>query len=249
MNSTQTVRPDRQREQGEAVIALLFALSIFSVLSLTVLKHAALEEVLRTSDRPDLHLVLFAGGAGGSQIVGRLNLPTAWREESVTDPSTEVRAPGGSVAELGTELQPGWAYAVQLTENVRVCCDTGDGACANVPAEEIQQGAVSPTIDSLQTIGEERNLRFSLSSAEIADNVVLDPAAVVESPFLIKASRIADGEPLPEVAGADLSCRLEAGDRRLADGVVRLQPGIDHVGQMNRVSAGNVELKYQAPRK
>src|SRR5215217_3156603 len=81
-------------DRGVAVVVVLFALSIFSVLSLTVLRNSALEVILRTSDHPDLHVVLYAGGAGSLQVLGRLNLLTIWRlQDSVPDLSAEVRAP------------------------------------------------------------------------------------------------------------------------------------------------------------
>ena len=68
------------------MVAVLYALSIFSVLSLTVLGNAMLEKKLRTADDPDLHVVLYAGGAASQTVIGRLNIPTILRNQgSPTD--------------------------------------------------------------------------------------------------------------------------------------------------------------------
>jgi hypothetical protein len=237
-------------ENGVAVIVLLFALSIFSVLSLTVLRNPALEAVLRTSDKSDLHVVLYAAGAGSPEVIGRLNLPTAWREESATDISAEVRAPGLVGSDLRGEFQPGWAYKVELTKDLRVCCDGGDNACRDIPWDQpVPEAKVSPALDrAVETTTTGRELQFSLSSADIADNVVLDPNAVADGPFLIKAAKVQDGSAAPAVDGAAVSCRLDTREKKLAEGALQLQPGTDRQGQVNRVSAGTLKLNYQAPK-
>jgi len=237
-------------QRGAAVVVLLFALSIFSVLALTVLRNSPLEVALRTSEHPDLHVVLYTGGAGSPQVLGRLNLPTVWRsEEGVPDLSAEVRAPGPVSAPMTGELEPGWAYAVQLAPAVRVCCDSGDGACANITWEQqVPEGSASPALDQpLQTTDTEHRLQFSLSSADIADNVALDPNAVVESPFIVRATRVPEGEQPPDVGGAAVSCRLDTRERTLASGTLRLNPGVDARRRVNRVSAGSIDLTYHEP--
>jgi hypothetical protein len=97
----------RRSDAGVALVAVLYALSIFSVLSLTVLRNAALEKTLRTADDPDLHVVLYAGGAGSRTVIGRLNLPTIWRNQGGPDRSTEIRVPGAPGLDLASELSPG----------------------------------------------------------------------------------------------------------------------------------------------
>jgi hypothetical protein len=236
-------------ERGAAAIVMLFALSIFSVLSMTVLRNPALEAMLRTSDKPDLHVVLYAAGAGSTQVVGRLNLPTLAREESGIDQSAEIRAPGLVGGDLGGELPPGSTYAVEITSNLRICCDNGDGACSGIPWDQpVNEAKLSPAIDRpLETMSTERTLEFSLSAADIADNVVLDPNAVSEAPFLIKAAKVQDGNATP-LDGASVSCRLDTREKKLAEATLQLQPGTDRNGQVNRVSSGSVKLKYQAPK-
>jgi hypothetical protein len=237
-------------ERGAAVVVLLFALSIFSVLALTVLRNSSLEAVLRTSDHPDLHVVLYTGGAGSPQVVGRLNLPTIWRlQESVPDTSAEVRAPGPVGTRLASEMEPGWAYAVQLATTVRVCCDSGDGACANVTwDQQVAEGSASPAIDqALEPTDTARRLQFALFSADIADNVSLDPNAAVESPFIVRATRVPEGIEMPHTGGATVSCRLDTKEKTLATGTLQLNPGGDAQGRVNRVSAGSIVLNYYEP--
>jgi hypothetical protein len=237
-------------ERGVAALVLLFALSIFSVLSLTVLRNAAVEAMLRTSDKPDLHVVLYVAGVRTPQVIGRLNLPTVWREESGADLSTEVRAPGLVGGDLSAEFQPGGTYAVELTSNLRVCCDGGDGACRDVPWEQpLPEAKLSPPIRTpLETTPSERELQFSLSSAEIADNVVLDPDTVSEAPFLIKAARVQDGSVANPVDAGAVSCRLDTRDKTLARGSLQLKAGTDRTGQVNRISSGSMKLTYNAPK-
>jgi hypothetical protein len=239
-------------ERGVAVIVMLFALSIFSVLSLTVLRNSPLESVLRTSDSPDLHVVLYTGGAGSPEIVGRLNIPTVWREqEGIPDQSDEIRAPGPVGSSITTELEPGLAYAVQLTQGLRVCCDSGDGACSKMTwDQQVPEGSLSPAMEkSLATRETNRQLHFSLSSADVADNLILGPNAVIESPFLIRAARVPEGAQLPIVDSAAVSCRLVTPDAQLASGTLQLQPGVDSQHRVNRISAGSVELSYRATAK
>lgn len=67
-------------------------------------------------------------------------------------------------------------------------CDSGDNACHDVPWDQpVNEAKISPAIERpLETTTTKRELQFSLSSAEIADNVVLDPDAVTDAPFLIE---------------------------------------------------------------
>jgi len=241
----------RNGERGVVVITVLFALLMFSVLSLTVLRNPALEVLLRTSDTPDLHVVLYAGGAGSPELVGRLNLPTLQRlHETIPDSSTEVRAPAPVGDAIKGEFQPGHGYTVLLAPGLRVCCDGGDGTCSNLPWDEpVPQGTVSPTFDRpVETTDTKRELLFSLSSADIADNVALDPNAATHAPFLIKAEKVQDGNVTPPVDAAAVSCRLDTRQKKLAEATLQLQPGTDHNGQVSRISAGTIKLNYQAPK-
>jgi hypothetical protein len=250
MTNTQLSFASRDSERGIAVIAILFALLTFSVLSLSVLRNPALEVMLRTSDAPDLHVVLYAGGAGSPEIIGRLNLPTVSRlQETVPDTSAEVRAPAPVGDAIKGEFQPGHGYTVLVAPGVRVCCDGGDGTCANVAWDEpVPEGSISPKLERpLETAKTNRELQFSLSAADIADNVTLDPDAATEAPFLIKAAKVHEANVAP-VDGATVSCRLDTRETKLAEGTLQLQPGTDRNGHVNRISSGTVKLSYQAPR-
>jgi len=160
MTNPQLSLASHDGERGVAVITVLFALLMFSVLSLTVLRNPALEVVLRTSDAPDLHVVLYAGGAGSPEILGRLNLPTVERlHETMPDTSAEVRAPAPVGDAIKGDFQQGYGYTVLLAPDLRVCCDGGDGTCANLPWDQpVPEGSVSPTF--------ERPLECTLASAQ-----------------------------------------------------------------------------------
>jgi hypothetical protein len=250
MVNTRIAEDPSRNERGAAAIVMLFALSIFSVLSLTFLRNPTLEAVLRTSDSPDLHVVLYTGGAGSPQVIGRLNMPTVGREESSSDISTEIRAPGLVGGDLRGELPPGSIYAVQVTPNLRICCDNGDNACGGIAWDQpLNEAKVSPAVGRpLETTTTKRDLQFSLSSAEIADNVVLDPDALTKAPFLIKAAKVQNGDVATPVDGAAVSCRLDTREKTLAEGTLQLQPGTDRNANVNRISSGTVKLSYQAPK-
>ena len=238
----------RPLERGVAVVILLYGLSIFSVLALTVLRNATLESAFRATDNPDLHVVLYAGGAGSPKVVGRLNLPTTWRLQGVKpDESVSVQAPGPVGVALTADVSPGWAYAVQLTPELRVCCDADDSACTNVPWEQqVPQASVTPSFENPPgPVDSERQLQFELSSHQVPSSTDLDPKATAESAFLLKVARVQNGG---DSTGAAISCRLQGADRTLATGKLRLTPGVDEQGRVNRVSAGSFELTYSRPK-
>jgi hypothetical protein len=181
-----------------------------------------------------------------------LNLPTLQRlHDTIPDTSAEIRAPGPVGDAIKGEFQPGYGYTVLLAPGLRVCCDGGDGTCANVPWDEpVPEGSVSPTLERpLETAATDRELQFSISSGDIADNVALDPNVATNAPFLIKAEKVRDGNFTSSVDGAAVSCRLATREKTLAEGTLQLQPGSDRNGQVNRVSSGSVKLSYQAPKK
>ena len=180
-------------ERGTAVVVLLYALSIFSVLALTVLRNSGLETVLRTGEDPDLHVVLYAGGAGSEKVVGRLNLPTTFRlQEGAKDGSVEIHAPGPVGSPMTAEFPEGAAYAVQLAQGLRVCCDIGGTACGSVSWDQtVPEGRVTPAISKpLATTDDKHKLQFGLSTFSVPGNAPLDPEAVVQSAFLLRATRL-----------------------------------------------------------
>ena len=203
---------------------------------------------------PSLVIALIGDSGDGIQLMGT-QLTKAATSENIdvnTLPTfpAEIRAPGLVGGDLRGEFQPGWTYAVEVTPNLRICCDNGDNACSSIPWEQpVNEAKLSPAIERpLETTTTKRELEFSLSSAEIADNVVLDPDAVTEAPFLIKAAKVQDGNAATPVDGAAVSCRLDTREKKLAEGTLQLQPGTDRSGQVNRISSGTVKLSYQAPK-
>jgi hypothetical protein len=240
-------------ERGATVVVLLYALSIFSVMSVTLLKNAALETRLRTADNPDVHVVLYAGGAGSPKVVGRLNLPTMIRsEDSRPDESVEIEAPGPVGAAMTAELEPGWAYTVQLSATLRVCCDGGDDACGSLTWDQpVPEGSLAPALRRALEITEPRHrLQFELSSSAVPENAGIDPAEAVDAAFLVRATRLAAGSSsgeAPEGASA-VACRLVGPDTTFATGTLTLRPGTDEHGQINRISSGTMELNYNQPR-
>jgi hypothetical protein len=237
-------------EHGVAVVVLLYGISIFSALAITLLRNTPLEKALQTASDPDLHVVLYAGGAGSPAMVGRLNLPAAWRNEEVPDQSTEVRIPGAPQLDLASELPQGWSFAVRLSPHARVCCDAGDGACANVTwNEEITAGSVSPELTHpFMAPGEKKTLKFSLSSLSVPSNVELDPNATASSAFLVRATRILEGSnaSLTEGQGSQqMVCKLESSENPVATGTLRIEPGRDESGAVTRISTGTVEIDYR----
>jgi hypothetical protein len=237
---------------GIAAVVVLYGLSAFSVLSLTVLRNAALEKTFQTAKDPDLHVVMYAGGAGSPAMVARLNLPTLLRNEGGPDASTEVRIPGAPHLDLASELPDGWTYAVQLSPDTRVCCDGGDGACSKRTANDEAASAVvtPPVTRPFSATGEARSLQFSLSSLPVPPDVQLDPNATAESAFLIRASRVLPGSgtsPGPNQDAQRMSCRLESADREISSATLRIQPGLDENRSSSRISTGTLELSYRAP--
>ncbi len=250
------VGPRAVRSESGAVIAeVLYALALFCVLSLTAVGNVPLERTFRTSQHPDLHLVLYAGGAGSSSVLARLNLPTVLRGEGAgeEDKSVAIKVPSTLGLALNTALPPGGTHAVQLADGVRVCCDGGDNACARVPSDQqLEQAALTPALAaSVRTTETQRELTFKLETFEPADSIALDPNAAVDNGFLVKASRLLpDGmgsAQLPAGAGSYVVCRLEAGDGMLASGLLQLDAPVDSVTQTSRLRGGSVYLKYRAP--
>jgi hypothetical protein len=242
----ESLRPRARSDGGVAVVAVLYGLSIFSVLSLTILENARLEKNLRLADDPDLHVVLYAGGAASQTVIGRLNIPTIYRNQGTPDRSTEIRVPGAAGLDLRSELAAGWAYAVRLSPHARVCCDGGDNACSNVSwTDGVTEGTLSPALGRpLDARGIDRTLHFGLSSLPVPTDVTLDSSAITESAFLVRATRMREA---PQTAtGQPMVCRLESADRTVMTGTLHVQPGVDEKGQVTRISSGTLQLNYQS---
>ncbi len=245
---THALQHSRAPERGTALVTVLYGLAMFSVLSLTVLRNFELDKTLHTAEDPDLHVVLYAGGANSNTMIGRLNIPTLARNSGKPDLSTEVRIPGMPNLDLASELAPGWSYAVRLSPHARVCCDGGDNACAGVTwDEEITAGALAPELPQpIKPAGAARELRFALSSLPVPADVSLEPSAAASSAFLVRATRIPKLAPVP--AGSEASqamiCRLESGDASVTTGSLTIKPGIDEDGRMSRISSGIIQLNY-----
>ena len=247
-------RPEgcRRSERGAVIAEVLYALSLFSVLSLTAVNNAPLEETFRTSAYPDLHLVLYAGGAGTPSVLARLNLPTLERTDpEAKDRSIAVQVPAMAAGALTESLSPGSTYSVQLDQGLKVCCDGGDNACANVDAAvPLEQASVTPAVVSpVKVLETFRELKFNLETFQPADNTLLNPAASVENGFIVKATRVADCDAVQAQgsAGGYVVCRLQQGRSILATGLLKMDAPIDLQGQSSRLRGGSVHLKYLAP--
>jgi hypothetical protein len=252
-NISHTSNRARQSERGVAAVVVLFALAVFSVLSLSVLGIAPLEATLRLGSDPNLHVVLYASAKESPRVVGRLNMPTAWRHrDSQPEGSLEVRAPGPGGIELAADMPAGWTHSVQVAPGLRVCCDGGDDACSSVSwDQEVMAASVTPTLNrGLDATSTTHRLHFALSSPGTVSASDIDPESAAESAFLVKADRAGDSEPEIEAGSAvsTVSCRLVSASQTFASGTLRLVPGVDERGNINRVSSGTVELRYNEPR-
>lgn len=239
-------------ERGAVIAEVLYALSIFCVLSLSTVGSPSLEKTFRTNTSPDLHLVLYAGGAGTPTVLGRLNLPTISRTaQERKDQSVAVTVPALSAGAITASLSPGGTYSVQLARDLRVCCDGADNACATVdPAVAIEQAELTPAIEAPFKVADTfRELKFNLEGFDPPDSLGLNPAASVDNGLLVKATRVADFDAVQAQAsgGGYVVCRLQQGQSILATGLLRLDAPIDPQGQSSRLRGGSVHLKYLAP--
>jgi len=242
---------NRPAERGIVLLVLLYALSIFSVLALTLLGNVQLESRFRSDQDPELHVVVYTGGAGSPRLVGRLNLPRIFDEPSLPDKAVELQTPAPDMFDVKSELPAGWAYAINVAPGVRVCCDGADGACSRLnPEQQLPTASVTPPFEPpAKTAESDKALRFELTSVNVPDNVTLDENVAVESGFLVKAKRVLENvEPQQtEPAHPALACRLDASGSTLATRALQLQSGADDSGRLNRVSSGVLELSYRIP--
>jgi len=247
-----TRRPSHlSRETGSVIVAVLYGLSLFSILSLTALTNVVLEKKLRESTEPDLHLVLYLGGARTPEIFGRLNLPTVWRElEGAKDRSIELRSQAPLDMDSMTALPPGWSYAVQLPQGARVCCDGGDNACADPAALlRVYDGSVTPALERrVETTDATQRLRFKVSAFDLAENVELDSSSASQPGLPIKVVRLPEAVQAEALVRVDshVSCRLESDEKVIATGTLQFTAGQAN-GEINYVSSGSVELEYRTP--
>jgi hypothetical protein len=232
--------PHRRDERGIAALFVIYGLSIFSVLASTMLTDPELERAFRSGQHPDLHLVLFGGRTDSEKLVGRLNLPTLERTSTQEDFGVEIQVPLPAATDTSIAFVPGSTYSVQLAADVRVCCDTGDGACANLqPDAEAPAGSVNRTVNP-KTGGEAR-LQFELSTVPPADNLALDPTSG-QTPFLVKALRDQSADPTVPLQNSDLVCKLKKGVTTIASGTLALQPSAPTA--TSGPFTGKIQLKY-----
>jgi hypothetical protein len=246
-----TVHRSWASDRGVAIAEVLYALSIFSVLSLTSIVNRQFEETFRTNTSPDLHVVLYSGGAGTHTVIGRLNLPTyASTAPGASDPSIVVKVPALSAGPVAALLSPGSSYSAQFEPGLKVCCDGGDNACGGAGSSAAEQGTLNPPITSRLNVADTfHELKFNLTSFEKPENLEFDPNASVENGVLVKATRVADFDATQAQASAGgyVVCRLQQGQSILATGLLRLDAPIDPGGQSSRLRGGSVHMKYLAP--
>jgi len=246
-----THRINRPAERGVVLLVLLYALSIFSVLALTLIGNVQLESRFRSDQDPELHVVVYTGGAGSPKLVGRLNLPRVFDEPSLPDKAVEFQTPAPDMFDVKSDLPPGWAYAINVAPGVRVCCDGADGACSALnPERQLPTASLNPPFEPpTKTTESDKVLRFELTAVNVPDNVTLDNNVAVESGFLVKAKRVLDNAepPQAEQTHPALACRLDASGSTLATAALQLKTGTDDAGRLNRVSSGTLELSYRTP--
>ena len=114
------------RQDGMALLAVLFAISAFSALAVTVLTDEALEAALASGGE----LTVSAPGQNASSP--KAPWPVTITRTKVGESEFQVRIPVSAdfVPELpvGASSHPGgWHSIVQVAPGVRVCCDGGDG--------------------------------------------------------------------------------------------------------------------------
>ena len=243
----------RSRSARGAVIAeVLYAMSIFSVLSLTAVGNPQLEETFHTNTSPDLHLMLYAGGAGTPHVLGRLNFPTSSRTApGANDPSVAVQIPALSAGAITGALPAGGTYSVRFGPGLSACCDGGDNACGSVdPAAVVEQGTLTPPMASRVNVADTfRELKFQLTTFEPPATMLFDPKASVDNGLLVKATRVSEFDAVQEQtrAGGYVVCRLQQGQSILATGLMKIEAPIDAGGQSSQLHGGTVHLKYLAP--
>lgn len=229
-----------RNERGLVALLVIYGLSIFSVLALTMITDPELERKFRTAADYDLHVVLFGGRTDSEKIVARLNVPTLLRKSEKEDFGVEVQLPVPAGAILNTEFGPGSTYSVQLSSDVRVCCDTGDDACANRPADvELPVGSVNRTVVSAR-VSPETTIQLALATFPADTNLALDPSIVSGDRFLVKAAKELAADPTAPLQGANLMCKVEKSGMTIASGTLALQPS----GSIGRPFTGKLQLKY-----
>jgi hypothetical protein len=229
--------PHRSREHGIATVVVLYGMSAFAVLALTMLTDNQLRATFKAGEE-GLHVVIYAAGAGSEKFVARLNIPARWRANE-EDFGVEVAVPPPPSADLDADVGPGWLHAIQLAPNVRLCCDTGDGACGSQPADtQLPVGAVNRHVAAPASDATERQV-FSLTTLD-ADTTILDPRVVNENALLVKAEHATQASDPAGLAGG-LMCTLERDATIVATGRLALRPSR---GAQPGPFAGELEVSY-----
>lgn len=232
---------------GIAELLVIYGLAVFSVLAFTMVTDPELARKFRTASDSDLHVVLFGGRADSTKIVSRLNIPTALRAAEKTDFGVEVEIPLPMESDVTTELGAGSTYSVRLSSDMRVCCDTGDNACANLPPDsDAPLGSVNRTIPASKTPIPEASVSFDLSTLPTPKDLPLDPAVVGGDHFLVKAAKDQSADPALTLQDRNLACRVERNGTTLATGTLSLRATAGPPEQVGPFT-GKLQLKYGSP--
>jgi hypothetical protein len=227
-------------EGGVIALLVVYGLSLFSVLALAMITDPDLDRKFRSVADYDLHVVLFGGRPDSERIISRLNVPTLQRATAQEDFGTEVMIPLPVEADVSGEFGPGSTYAVQLGPDVRVCCDTGDNACAGRSHSELPVGSANRTV-KLPIASQETTVRLTLSTFPVPEDLPLDPALRNEDRFLIKAAKEQGAEPTAPLQAPALMCNIEKSGTTIASGILALQRTAA-VGQ--GPFTGKIQLRY-----
>ena len=250
------VRHHVSGEHGMTLLVVLFAVSAFSALAVSVFTDKALEAALASG--MELTVSEPARNVPSPKVPWPVKITRTSLGDSVLQVRTPVPMDSASEEHVGASSQPGgWISVVQVAPGVRVCCDGGDGLCRSHPLGETTTATPDPPLDlSLSQASPIQSLVFSLVTG--AEPPV--PGATNPSPFYTvnvrpQPSSTTDaltqqpnGSDAPLPGGEVIACQLERSDAVLAQGLFRLQRALPPVGDgSDRVLEGTLSLDYFRP--
>jgi hypothetical protein len=242
-------------EAGVALVVVLFALSVFSALTATVLTDAAVENDL-LSGVPGAQVALSTSEIP-SQIAGPSNVAAPWR--LVTTRSGRFPLMVGMPLPDGFNRDSmftpsGWSYAVGLASGLRVCCDGGDGKCARDAAADQQTYAasVNPVLPPPNPGGAEQRLLLDLATSVPSPTSETASANIYSVKATVSSSQAPPGDVVPEQtqapSGSVVACMLENQGTIVAKGTMHLRrvprSGVPST-QADWLSEGTLDLTYR----
>jgi len=239
------------RQDGMAILAVLFAISAFSALAVTVLTDTTLEGALAAG----AELTVSAPGQNASSLKAPWPLTITRARLGESEFQVRIPVPADFEPELpvGAGSNPGgWHSVVQVAPGIRVCCDGGDGLCRNRPLEETTDSTDPASDLSFSPGSPTQSLMFSLltgadsqASGAANQSAVYTVNAKPQPPDAVSQEAISDGQT---PGGGVVMCQLEKGEVVLAAGLIRLQQAPPPTGDgSDRVLEGTLRLDYFRP--